>query len=67
MEKTVKAGLVGSIKFQNEIYVSVEAHGYVRLTTDPGSDDVQMIDIHVANIDSLIALLAAAKRDSMEE
>ena len=62
----VVIGLVGSIQHQSEIYVSAEKHGYVDLVTDPNDESEQRINIHVRNIDALIELLAAAKRDALE-
>lgn len=62
----VAIGLVGVIRHQDEIFVTAEKHGYVHLVTDPGDEGEQCIRVRAANIDELIELLAAAKRDALE-
>ena len=61
-EPSMVKGLVGLIRHQDEIYVSLEAHDYVHLAVNPGDDDEQCVSVHVTNIDALISLLVAAKR-----
>lgn len=62
MEKT----LIGVIRHQSEIYIVAEKHGYVSLTAEPDHEDEQCVRMHVSNIDAVIALLYAAKREALE-
>lgn len=62
----MKTALIGVIKHQSEIYIVAETHGYVSLTTDPDHEDEQCVRVHVSNIEAVVSLLLAAKREAME-
>lgn len=59
-------GLVGLIRHQDEIYVTAERHGYVHLLTDPDEEGEQCIRVRATDVDALIELLVAAKREALE-
>lgn len=59
-------GLVGSIPFQEEIYVATEMRGYVSIKTEVGEEYEQCIHIRASDVDALIGLLVAAKREALE-
>jgi hypothetical protein len=66
MKQVMTTGLVGSIPYQDEIYVAAEKNGYVSITTEVGEEYEQCIHIRASDVDALIGLLVAAKREALE-
>lgn len=66
MEEAMKTATVGLIASQSEILVEAERLGYVSIKADAGNEDEQCVRIHAANLDALIALLMAAKKEVLD-